>query len=81
MNSITKACKSDPAGIVPKNWFSCPLKINRRVPLASVDPRTWANIYAGTYMIKLGKNKDKIREINLIYIAIILILINNRIVN
>ena len=32
-------------------------------------------------MIKLGKNKDKIREINLIYIAIILILINNRIVN
>jgi hypothetical protein len=30
----------DPAGIVPANLFSCPLNINRRVPLASVDPRT-----------------------------------------
>jgi hypothetical protein len=40
MNSSTKDCMFDPAGSVPGNWFSSPLKINRRVPLASVDPRT-----------------------------------------
>lgn len=42
MNSITKAWRSDPAGSVPTNWLCLPVNISLRVPLASVDPKTWA---------------------------------------
>jgi hypothetical protein len=42
MNSITKAWRLDPAASVPTNWLSLPLNNSLRVPLASVDPRTWA---------------------------------------
>lgn len=44
MNSITKACRFDPAASVPTNWSCLPVNNNLRVPLASVEPKTWAAI-------------------------------------
>lgn len=44
MNSRTKAWRLDPEGSVPEKWSCAPLNISFRVPLASVAPKSWADI-------------------------------------
>ena len=49
--SATRDWPLEPTGSVPKNELGVMSKSRARVPLARIDPKSWAPMYKGTWEI------------------------------